>query len=179
MSRSDQLIRDDQILLDRYRVVSGNVQDWLHQLSLSDDKRKFVIVPINSVYSEIHLRMAIQQAWKSLKKGTNRANDPSIEVMRYLTGSRQVSRAIDLLEVKPGDNILLIGLPLNIGITEPPLDPPETMETEIEMIKGVHLERISVENDVSSTRVIYPQLKDIPDDELEMAVLEMVAMTDI
>jgi len=55
-----------------------------------------VLLNRDSVFSDLHLSSAVMQAARSMIAGSGRARDPSIEVLRWVSGSHQVSRAIEM-----------------------------------------------------------------------------------
>lgn len=181
--RSAKLSKNDNAILIpvfRFKTVSGSFPDWLDSIGNAvDDETIIVLAPEDLIHGVEHLSSAIEHARRSISSGRSRARDPSIEVLRYLTGQRQVSRAIEVTRMDdPGHLIFAILIPAaalydcgndsEVRIMSWTGDPLPTLWDD-------HAGTWGGEK-VRSRLGISNRVKDI---ELREAVLEMVAMTDL
>ena len=179
--RNEPLSSKQTLFLDQFMADSGSVGDWLKIIPVEEDQGPILIFPSRSVYSPTHLISAVTKAWRSVFRKENRAKDASIEVLRWLSGSRQVSTALDIMRIDPPETVMFARLPAEFGKTD-----PEGMELSIsreliEFSTDIGLERINGEllwagPDIRS---IYPHLSEDEEEILEWSVLEMVALTEL
>lgn len=181
MRQRNELTPGNTIFIDQFMAVSGTVDKWLKALQILENDKKLVVIPTITVYSDTHLISAFRKAWRAVFRKENRAKDHSIEVLRWLTGSRQVSTTLDLLKVELPQRYLVASMPVGFGSVD-----PEGIEVFVErhilrVEEGAGLE--TIEGEIiwgkDQVRTVYSDLADIEDDELEWAVLEKVALTDI
>jgi len=168
--------RDNPIIIDQFRAGSLRVEDWLKDIFDNGTDRFHVIIPSRCVFSSSHILAAVMKASRAFQRKENKARDRSIEVMRWLSGSRQVSTALEILKIKPPENIFIISIPGDMTGDEPWIE-----QERIQVSTNLGLDR--PEGDLvwggNDVRSVYSSLKDIVDEELELAVLEMVALTEL
>jgi len=166
----------DPIIIDQFRAGSLRVDDWLKDISDNGTDRFHVIVPSRCVFSSTHILAAVMKASRAFLRKENKARDRSIEVLRWLSGSRQVSTALEILKIEPPEDIFIVSIPVDMSADE-----PEIEQGRIEISSNLGLDRL--EGDLlwggDDVRSVYSSLKDIVDAELELAVLEMVALTEL
>jgi hypothetical protein len=107
-----------------FRIVSGSLYEWLDSIrALLPEMELPVITASDAVHGPMHLSSAVYHALKARSRGTNRARELSIEVLRWMTGSRQVSAALDLSAPKGIGSMILVAViePL------PEMAPPEIL----------------------------------------------------
>ncbi len=168
-----------KITVHPFTVESGNLRSWLDQLDdMIDEDSLIVITSSDPVYGPSHVSSAFHHAFRAIGNGTARAKDPSIEVLRWLTGSRQVSRALKISEMKEDSTLLvMITKPTDSdGLLE--VNPDRWDNEEIQGLIPVDPE----EKDIwggSRSRSVLAIGPEVPERELELAVLEKVAFTDL
>lgn len=64
------------------------------------------LIDRDSIYDSRHLGSSFMHAARALTSGEGRARDQSLEVIRWLTGSRQVGKAIEMAGPR-GDNVFI------------------------------------------------------------------------
>jgi len=90
-----------------------------------------VLMDLDSIFSRLHLASGIMHAARSLFRDEARARDPSIEVLRWLSGSHQVSQGISLVGPGKGtERLLLAVLPPDWPMDEDVSDLPDVLEKE-------------------------------------------------
>ncbi len=169
--------RNDPVIVHPFRVRSGSIDDWIECIkdAILEDQT-IVIASTRSVHGPEHLAFAIHHAFRAISRGNNRARDASIEVLRWLAGSRQVSKAIEATSPPgPGGDLI-------IALIGPDIDVPPRIELKIwdgGPIEG--LDPIDPEDHPiwggDSVKELYGI--EVSGDELRMAILEMVAMCDL
>ncbi len=88
--------------------------------------RTFVLLDGDSIFGPAHLAAGFMNAGRSIREGRCRAKQPSMEVLRFLGGSRQVSRGAK--RVSPGKgagSVLLAVAPSGWPAQEGPTPLPE------------------------------------------------------
>lgn len=169
--------RNDPVIVHPFRVASGNIDDWIDDIRDHIQKDiTIVIANARSVHGPEHLSFAIHHAFRAISRGNNRARDGSIEVLRWLSGSRQVSKALEATSPPcPGGGLI-------IALIGPDIVVPPGIELKIwdgDRIKG--LDPLDPESRPvwggDSVKEVYGI--EGSGDELRMAVLEMVAMCDL
>jgi len=103
-------VMDLPLSLSLFRVKGPFDQSMIKDiLSLPGEK---VIIDRDSVYSSLHLSSAIMHAARSIASGRSRAKARSMEVLRYVAGSRQVGEGSAKAGPRPGTtHILVVDLP--------------------------------------------------------------------
>jgi hypothetical protein len=85
-----------EITIYLFRAEKGLDQEAIdHVLDTIGSPGPVVLVDRDSVFGPLHLSSAVMQAARSIVGGGGRARDPSIEVLRWISGTHQVSRAIE------------------------------------------------------------------------------------
>ncbi|MGA1849042.1 MAG: KEOPS complex subunit Cgi121 [Thermoplasmatota archaeon] len=85
-----------EIVLYLFRAEKGLDPKEIDQvLDCVDSPGPVVLVDRDSVFGPLHLSSAVMQAARSIIDGSGRARDPSIEVLRWISGTHQVSKAIE------------------------------------------------------------------------------------
>jgi tRNA threonylcarbamoyladenosine modification (KEOPS) complex Cgi121 subunit len=78
-----------------------------------------VLVDRDSVFGPLHLSSSVMMASRSLIDGSGRARDPSIEILRWISGTHQVSKAIETAGAgKETRTLLAVCLPGNWPLVE-------------------------------------------------------------
>ena len=81
-------------------------------LSLMGENDSITILDTDSVFSHLHLASAVMHAARSILRGEARARAEPLEIIRWLTGSHQVSKGLDI--AAPGEStadILVVKVP--------------------------------------------------------------------
>lgn len=68
------------------------------------------LIPLDArfIFGSIHIESAIDCASRSFERGVNIAKDFGIEIVRYASGERQISDAIDKIWAKPKSNKIIL-----------------------------------------------------------------------
>jgi len=167
-----------------FRIIPGTMEKRLREISdLVDKERLWVLVDADSLFGPSHLVSAISHAMRAIHRGENRARDPSIELLRWLVGARQVSEAIRLT-APPDDEGRALLVIISKSLMKDPCD-PDTLKIDIvswtrRSIKG--LEPSEGSDDVwggvkACTRLGIAAPLD--ERRAELAVLERVALCDL
>jgi tRNA threonylcarbamoyladenosine modification (KEOPS) complex Cgi121 subunit len=152
-------------------------------ISLLPGDRVCVLIDRDSAVSEMHLRSAFMHAARSILAGRSRAKDPSMEVLRYVAGSRQVGEGVTIAGPNEGTEVLIIamapsGWPVNGDgdpLTELIMGDLSTIDHEEEMIEIVG--GIDHWGGASAARRILGA--DPAGLDPELAVLERIALADL
>ncbi|MBN1389603.1 MAG: hypothetical protein JXA22_03065 [Candidatus Thermoplasmatota archaeon] len=91
------------------KLEPGSLRSILGSL---DIKGIPVMIDLDTIFSRLHLSLSIMQAARSLQYNEARAREPSIEVLRWISGSHQVSRGMEM--AGPGrstERLLILVLP--------------------------------------------------------------------
>jgi hypothetical protein len=67
-----------------------------------------VLIDRGSAVSELHIRSAFMHAARSVLAGRCRARDPSMEVLRYVAGSRQVGEGVSLAGPSEASTVIVM-----------------------------------------------------------------------
>ena len=130
------------------------------------------IIAINAdmVFGSVHLDSAVEHAARSFERGKNVARNLGVEIMRYASGERQISAAIDKMGAKPDTRRLVF---LIIG------------DCDIDRIlKELHLERDERliggdEKDPEKFGITKEELETVPKEKQNDLVLERVALVNL
>lgn len=144
---------------------------------------RLLIVDRDAVASEIHLRSSIMQAARSIVEGRSRARDRNMEVLRYLSGSRQVGEGVKWSG--PGTDtefIIAISLPEDWPSEEDARELPDIVtcqgiglaDPRMAPMEGVSLG--SIWGGTGSKKFL--MIAEGSDDERHLAILERTAMAD-
>jgi hypothetical protein len=119
------------VLLHLFRIPNGYDRSMMDPImNLFDAGRIVVLASRNSVFDEMHLSSAFMHAARSLIGGTARAREPSIEVLRWLSGSRQVNKALSISSPGKGEEYILAAVTLQEWpIGEDAVSPPMIIHT--------------------------------------------------
>ncbi|AEH60704.1 Protein of unknown function DUF509 [Methanosalsum zhilinae DSM 4017] len=85
------------------------VSEFLNQLNQIASCNNVLVQAMNAdkIAGQEHIMFAIEKALSSIEKGSNLANDPGIEIMRYASGKRQIDEAFSM-GVRKGENMLAL-----------------------------------------------------------------------
>ena len=164
-----------------FKAISGDAREWIEVLkSTFEEEMIVVIASAETVFGPSQASSAFYHAMKAIDKGSSRARDSSIEVLRWLTGSRQVQEALETS--KSGGK----GSPVLVMTFSPHKfvdDLPEVRVCKWDggLIPGLEA-AIPETDDVWGGRrasTILGLDRDLSDEEMELAVLEKVAATDL
>ena len=140
-----------------------------------------VLMDLDAIFSRLHLSSGILHAARSLLNNEARAREPSIEVLRWLSGSHQVSRGIRSVGPGPGTKRLLIAVlpsdwPIKEDVSDLPhitevrwigadMDPLRPLAVPVQYGKDKALRKLGLDPDAFNDS-----------QEKEKAVLEMVCL---
>lgn len=90
-------------------VVIEDVESFLDELRSIGDRHECVVQAIDgrSVAGPGHLEQAVELAQRERRRGASIVDDPGLEILLYVAGTRQIDRALEL-GVSPGENQLAI-----------------------------------------------------------------------
>ncbi|MGA1793186.1 MAG: KEOPS complex subunit Cgi121 [Thermoplasmatota archaeon] len=140
-----------------------------------------VLMDLDAIFSRSHLSSGIMHAARSLLNKEARAREPSIEVLRWLSGSHQVSRGIRSAGPGPGTKRLLLAvLPPDWPIKEDVSALPDITEVRWTGADMDHLRPLAVpakygKDDALRKLGLDPGAFN-DNEEKERAVLEMVCL---
>ena len=145
--------------------------------------RVCVLIDRDSIVSDMHLRSAFMHAARSILTGRCRAKDPSMEVLRYAAGSRQVGEGVTIAGPNEGTEVLIIAMapsdwPVNGDgdpLPEIIVGDPSRIGYDKEMLGTI--EGIDHWGGVSAARRILSV--DMAGLDPELAVLERIALADM
>ncbi|MCU0799625.1 MAG: hypothetical protein MUC62_08140 [Candidatus Thermoplasmatota archaeon] len=144
-----------------------------------------VIIDRDTVHGPSHLASAFMHAARAILSGRSRARDPSMEVLRWLSGSHQLVEGLKRASPGPDSHLILI-------CTAPHNWPMEGDGSFLPLIKVVEggpfgikgLVPVSPGPDVQvwggrkASKLLYRSFNG-SEEQLEMALLELVAFTDL
>ena len=90
-------------------AARGRVDDisaLLHQLSLVEGE--IVVLKARCIMGPEHIRSAVYHAIRSFDRAENFARTIGVETLLYLSGERQISRALRKMGLEPGDEEIAI-----------------------------------------------------------------------
>jgi tRNA threonylcarbamoyladenosine modification (KEOPS) complex Cgi121 subunit len=164
-------------------VESGKMENWLESISdiLQDDDIA-VLATRDAVYNSTHVASAFLHASRAIDRNKARARDPSIEILRWLTGSRQVQRALDLSGSPKAGSVILLMVAEGSYFGNMSSNLPTVLEEKwngpgIEGLKTLDPESENVFGGNNTAELLGIIVNDRYD--MELAVLEMVALTDL
>ena len=141
------------------RLVSGtasigDLDEFLAMLDAIGEETGAVVQAFDAdlVVSETHLREATRLAARSITRGETVARDPSVEVLLYAAGRRQIDRALDL-GVSEGEQrtiVLVADFGDVPGIGRSAVDLDAAVESIAEVLHSVDGEVLSSDGSVSS-----------------------------
>jgi len=144
-----------------------------------------VIIDRDSVHGPSHLSSAFMHAARAILSGRSRARDPSMEVLRWLSGSHQLVEGLKKASPGPNSRSILI-------CTAPDDWPMEGDGSVLPLIKVVEGGPVGITGLVpipsGSDVQVWGGMKaskllevgsDGTEEQLEMALLELVAFTDL
>ncbi|MGA1872981.1 MAG: hypothetical protein ACMUHY_04855 [Thermoplasmatota archaeon] len=142
-----------------------------------------VLIDIDSVYSPLHLSSGLMHAARAIYNDEARAREPSIEVLRWLSGSHQVSQGIDISgPSQVTGRLLAVILPDDWPAREDTVSLPEIREEtwEGEQIEGLGpVDPPFRYGEGEALKKLGIDIKDGSIDEEERAVLENLCLTDL
>ena len=152
--------------------------------SLGGD-RTFVLLDGDSIFGPAHLAAGFMNAGRSIREGRCRAKQPSMEVLRFLGGSRQVSGGAK--RVSPGKRagrVLLAvapsGWPAQEGPTPlPEIDVRDWDGPEVPGLEGRVVDEPSEIWGGAKAARVFGLKAGISIEEMEAAIIEMVATADL
>jgi hypothetical protein len=104
-----------EVELYQFSVKTGFVATMVQEIiSLMGQGHNVTVLDRDSVYNHLHLASAVMHAARSIIKGEARARAEPLEIMRWLTGSHQVLKGIEI--AGPNENtssILVLRTPEN------------------------------------------------------------------
>ncbi len=169
--------KSDGITLHPFRVISGNIDQWIEGFNFEISKSDIlVLVDRNSIHGQRHLLSAVSHALRSISRGENRARIPSIEIIRWLSGSRQVSSALELTAPVNAGTVLLAVI-VGEGVAFDNIPDPEIGKWSGCNISG--LEPLDIKDTIFGGRSVIDKYGLTDNDDLELQILEMVAMSDL
>ncbi len=184
-SRSDPGLPGQIVSVHPFRLISGDLNSWLNAVSeiLKEDPI-FVIASSSFIHGPNHISSAFYHASKAWIDRTARANVQSIEVLRWLTGSKQVHKALEVsAHGEPGSYLLLMTIPKEAFDTR---SPPSYPEVIVERWGGPRIEGLEPLDPDDPMVWGGPDIRNvlgienrIEEEYLELAVLEKVASTDL
>jgi tRNA threonylcarbamoyladenosine modification (KEOPS) complex Cgi121 subunit len=180
-SESDPSESGSYVTVYPFRVISGDLGSWLESFSLYFERGTILVVTsADCVFGPSHVSSAFFHALKAIENKRPRARDPSIEVLRWLTGSRQVQGALDVSRIKGKGSRMLLMTALKCSMCE---SPPRVI---LERWEGPGIEGLEMIEPEDENIWGGPEagsclgLGDYAEDgRLELAVLEKVASTDL
>lgn len=168
------------------RTRSGFPKGIMGEILDTFPGRTLVMMDRDKVCSPLHLSSAIMHAARSILTGRSRAKAPSMEVLRYLAGSRQVGEGASVVGPGPDTEFVLVAILPEGWPSAGDGDGPPTIivGAPLGILSGSRIETVDVSNGTSlwggegaARRLLG---SDIPDQAaLEMAILERVAMADL
>jgi hypothetical protein len=175
-----------QIPLALFKIRKGFEKDFISGILDADRGHDLVIMDRDSVFSGLHLASSIMHSARSILTGRSRARAHSMEVLRYLAGSRQVGEG-SIIAGPSNDTryILIIGLPTDWPSENDGNSLPEFIPGDFSGLEGSpSVERIENYKEIcqwggerSLSRILDHGLNDGEDPEL--AILERVALADL
>jgi len=160
----------------------GNIAETMTLLkNLGEELNIFIqLFDANYIYGREHLQSAIMHAERSIKNNSNLADNPSMEILLYASGERQIKLAINKIGIKDNTETfaLVIYSPEGSSLSENITGLCEKILTEIglkrddsvlEGNRGV-LERFGIAEN---------ELKNVPETRWLNLILAKVAMVDI
>jgi tRNA threonylcarbamoyladenosine modification (KEOPS) complex Cgi121 subunit len=86
-----------EVELYQFSVKTGFNASMVHEIiSLMGQKTNVTVLDRDSIFSHLHLASAVMHAARSIVRGKARARAEPLEIMRWLTGSHQVLKGIDI-----------------------------------------------------------------------------------
>lgn len=147
--------------------------------------RVIVIIDRDMVFGPSHLSSGFMHAARAIVRGKSRARDPSIEVLRWLSGSHQLVDGTKRASPGKGTEHILIcsapeGWPKEEdGLAMPTIVREELFNIELDGCETVpEWTQIPLWGGKRSSKLL-PYDFQGTEKELEMAILEMVAFTDL
>jgi hypothetical protein len=153
-------------------------------LGLSKGDRAQVVMDRDSVFGPSHLASAFMHAARSLLAGRSRARDPSMEVLRWLSGSHQLVEGLERASPGPDTEHILIctapkGWPkVGDGSVLPAVEVIGGGPKDIKGLEPVPEGSMVPWGGAKAARLLGGEFKGNEMD-LEMAILELVAFTDL
>ncbi len=89
------------------RVVAGDILDAIAELKARYGGEIIALNPM-AVCGKDHVLSVYMHAKRAFESGTSTSRDFAGEFMRYLSGERQISRAIEKAGVKDGDSVVMV-----------------------------------------------------------------------
>lgn len=88
----------------------ASVDAFLARLQKEAGRRDLEVQAFDAdmVFGEDHLRTALEHADRAFRRGTNRASQRLVEVLRYAAGERQIAAALEKMGVKEGGSEVVL-----------------------------------------------------------------------
>ncbi len=152
------LIEDKDIFLKKIKKIS--------------EKQKIVIQVLDAdkLAGEEHLRFAVQKAIKAFENGKNIAQDLSKEILLYVSGTRQISKAVRMGVHNGINNIAVVSIGENIDISA-------FLDITPKNVLGYDASKNSVLMDIFG--ITQEEIKCAGQNKIPDLVLERVALVDI
>ncbi len=184
-SRSDPGLPGQIVSVHPFRLISGELNFWLRDLSvIFEEDHVFVLTSSSFILGPNHIASAFYHASKAWINSTARAKDPSIEVLRWLTGSKQVRRALEVsAHGETGSYMLLMTMPNDAFHNR---SSPSLPEVVVEMWEGPRIEGLEPLGPDDpmvwggpDIRKVLEIEESVEEEFIELAVLEKVASIDL
>jgi KEOPS complex subunit Cgi121 len=153
-------------------IFIDNTEKFLGKIKKTRKDKNIVIQAFDAdkLAGEEHIRFAVEKAMNSFKAGRNIANDLSKEIMLYVAGTRQISRAMKLGVHNGENNIVLVAIGENIDLSAFDEITPKPV-----------LQYDSSKNDalLEIFNITKEELKARGEDKIPELVIERVALVDV
>jgi KEOPS complex subunit Cgi121 len=153
-------------------IFIDDIEGFLDKIKkISKEKNVTIqVLDADKLAGEKHIRFAVEKAMNSFKASTNIANDLAKEIMLYVSGTRQISKAMRLGIHKGENNIAIVAVGEEPDLSAFNEIKPEHVLEYNESKKEAVMEVFNITNE---------EIEAVGEEKISELVLERVALVDV